>query len=627
MQQKLLTKRSASLIFTLAMIATACVPAQPAAQPAAKVAEATTAVEATKAPEATTAPEPTKAPSFQIANLKDVPREKTLVLTPWYNGNQLNGYENWNVLANTGAMRDLGGNKGVFEGLMYTNLNTGEITPWLAESFEVNAEFTKYTVKLRSGVKWADDKAFTCKDVKYTLELLRDRAPEYSNSSYMKEWLKDVTCNGDLIAEINLNKPNARFFREKLAAGHENHIPIVPEHIWSQQKVITEFTNLDMDKGFPIGTGPYKLVSASAQQIILDRRDTWWGAETGFKKMPAPERIIMTVAASDEALGEAYITNKIDYGNALQVGTYQAAVAKNPALRPWFKDGPVYGAGDGCNYVLIFNNAKEPFSNKSVRLATNYAIDRSKIVELGYLGATRPNVAPFSNYLSAAWLKGDFVQVIQSFGRDKTDPGLVDKYMEEAGYTKNADTKWEKEGKPIQIKIRTPDWLAPIGPIVTEQLLQAGFTAEEAPDRTGAWANELLAGQFDATVMVHCNSLYDPFNTLQDYHSKNATDIGTPSANIFGSHRYKNPELDKILNDMEKLPGVNTDTDYINLVEKATKIYLDDLPELVLAEELHVIPANETYWKGWPNSADPYVAPFPCWDDIYLAMFKLQPAK
>jgi hypothetical protein len=51
------------------------------------------------------------------------------------------------------------------------------------------------------------------------------------------------------------------------------------------------------------------------------------------------------------------------------------------------------------------------------------------------------------------------------------------------------------------------------------------------------------------------------------------------------------------------------------------------MPEIILVEELHVIPANTTYWQGWPSKSDPYVAPFPCWDDIYLALFKLTPAQ
>jgi peptide/nickel transport system substrate-binding protein len=51
------------------------------------------------------------------------------------------------------------------------------------------------------------------------------------------------------------------------------------------------------------------------------------------------------------------------------------------------------------------------------------------------------------------------------------------------------------------------------------------------------------------------------------------------------------------------------------------------MPTILLAEELHVIPANYTYWTGYPNADDPYVAPYPCWRDIFLMTLRLQPAQ
>ena len=68
------------------------------------------------------------------------------------------------------------------------------------------------------------------------------------------------------------------------------------------------------------------------------------------------------------------------------------------------------------------------------------------------------------------------------------------------------------------------------------------------------------------------------------------------------------------------------DPKYMENVTAATKIILEDMPAIVLAAELHVIPGNYTYWKGFPNSDDPYAAPFPCWRDIFLMTMKLQPA-
>ena len=66
------------------------------------------------------------------------------------------------------------GLKGIYEALFYTNLNTGELIPWQAESYTYNDDFTEVTLKLRDGVTWCDGTKFTADDVKFTLEMLRD---------------------------------------------------------------------------------------------------------------------------------------------------------------------------------------------------------------------------------------------------------------------------------------------------------------------------------------------------------------------------------------------------------------------------------------------------------------------
>src|SRR4030095_9117936 len=118
--------RTSMLLTAVMMVTAACTTAaptaapQPTQPPAAAEATATTApaAEATKAEEAATS-----APA-QGGAVKDVPREKTLIVTTWYFGNQLQGFDNYNIYMNGGAQRDLGGNKGIYENLMYTNMNT-----------------------------------------------------------------------------------------------------------------------------------------------------------------------------------------------------------------------------------------------------------------------------------------------------------------------------------------------------------------------------------------------------------------------------------------------------------------------------------------------------------------------
>ena len=79
-----------------------------------------------------------------------------------------------------GALRGNGGNVGMSEGLFYRNLNNGEETPWLGESYKPNADFTQWTIKLRKGVEWSDGEAFTCKDVKFTLDTADGQRPRHA---------------------------------------------------------------------------------------------------------------------------------------------------------------------------------------------------------------------------------------------------------------------------------------------------------------------------------------------------------------------------------------------------------------------------------------------------------------
>src|SRR5690348_3402334 len=117
----------APLLLAAMMLASACTGGaapQPTAAPA-----ATQAPGATSAPEATSAPAATAAASAapQAGQVKDVPREKTHVVTLWSDtGGAIPAFDNWNPLMNAGnALRGNGGNAGLSEGLFYRNLNDG----------------------------------------------------------------------------------------------------------------------------------------------------------------------------------------------------------------------------------------------------------------------------------------------------------------------------------------------------------------------------------------------------------------------------------------------------------------------------------------------------------------------
>ena len=402
----------------------------------------------------------------------------------------------------------------------------------------------------------------------------------------------------------------------------------MPEHIWGD-KNIEDFTNFDLAQGWPVGTGAYKLVSSSTQQFIFDRRDDWWGAQTGFEDLPAPERIILISVGGDESMAQLLIANDVDSGHALQPGTYSAVLDRNPNIKSWNSEGPIWGAPDGCGYNLVFNNDKEPWSNLDVRLALNYALDRAQISSLGYQNANYPIVAPYSAYMSDRWMGAGAEEVLAKYDRDRQDLSLVEEHMQAAGYAKNADGMWAKDGEVLSIPLRTPPQWAPLTPVVASQFKKAGFDAIEMlePEGSSAWVDAISLGEFDTMFLVHCGSISEPYETLKDLHSKFASPVGEKCPSIIACTRYRNPEYDLIIDEMESMVGSLDNARYVELANQALDIYLRDMPELMLLEELHVVIFNETYWTGWPNAENPYVAPYPPWEAWYIIVHTIQPAE
>ena len=569
-------------------------------------------------------------PASVGAGLAEVPRNRTLLITPWGLDNHLpNAAESYNIYQTGVGHQRESGNKTIYEALFYTNVNTGELIPWQATGFEYNADYTAVTVRLRPGVEWADGEPFTARDVKYTIEMLAAAAPELRYSTIYEEWVKGVDIIDDLTVVIHLTRPGPRWFVENLALGHENHQVMMPEHIWRDVDPLT-FTNLDIRAGWPVGTGAYKLVYTSPQQMIYDRRDEWWGAETGFMPMPQVERLIVIPAASDEAMAQLYLRNLIDSGNPLQPGTYEAVRSRNDKLSSWSAQGPVWGAPDGCIYNIVLNTRKEPMSNRDVRLALNYAIDRSRLSILGYESANFPRVAPFSGYGAIQrYVPGRLQGVIDKWDRDRPDQALVDRHMTAAGYGRDSGGFWSRGGERMKLTVRGPEWLAPIAPPMTQQFRDAGFDALQVIEPGGStlWVDDLRSGNFEMFFLNHCGSLTEPYETLRDFHSRYAPVHTQSSPNFLAGSGYADAGLDSLLDAMEGMVASPDDPAYMDLAARALDIFLRDMPEIMTLEEVHVVVFNNTYWTGWPSAADPYVAPYPCWEAWNLVMHRLRPVQ
>ncbi len=107
-----------------------------------------------------------------------------------------------------GNRRDQGFHQVCLEPLLILNYQTGEMMPWLAESFTSNETLDVGRSSCEAMVNWQDGEALNADDCLHDPDADR-QAPELGDSAAMKDWVKSVEKVDDLTVQFNLTAPES----------------------------------------------------------------------------------------------------------------------------------------------------------------------------------------------------------------------------------------------------------------------------------------------------------------------------------------------------------------------------------------------------------------------------------
>ena len=265
--------------------------------------------------------------------------------------------------ANASSAVATAANQHIFEGLVDLDPSTRKPYLELAKAQpQASADGLTWTVQLRDGAKFSDGTPVTADDVAHSfMRVLKPSDPAAPPLMQgFVSFIDSVTAKDTTTVEFKLKFPFA-LFPERIAV-----IKIVPK-----AKTADDAASKAFDTA-PIGSGPYKLDSASKESgLKLSKNPSYNG--------PKPAKAdTMTWNTTTEA--SARVAD-------LQGGRVQA-IESVPYLNVDALKGKfTVDEKQAFNQVfLMFNTSAKPFNDKRVRQALHYAINKDTVIKTALNG-------------------------------------------------------------------------------------------------------------------------------------------------------------------------------------------------------------------------------------------------
>ena len=404
------------------------------------------------------------------------------------------------------------------------------VKPALAESWDIPDPLT-YVFHLHHGVKFHDGRPLTSRDVKWTFDSLLAHQVR-STKAAVYRFVDRVEAPDDFTVIFRLKEP----FAPLLWNLSDGAMGIVP------------YGTLDEETGNPIGSGPFRFVSAEPdKEVILERNDDYWGAKAKLGQIrfavvpdPTTRPLELRKGSADVAI------------NALSPDMV-LTLQRNTDLQ--VERGP----GTVLQY-LAFNLRDPILRDVQVRRAIAYAIDRKPMIDYLWRGFVRPAASVLP---PESWAYDPRVETYEH------DPGKARQMLDAAGY------KVGSNGVRFHLTMKTSTEEAPrlLAAVLQQQLRDVGIELDTRTFEFATFFADVTSGAFQVYSLRWVAGNEDPDIFEYAFHS----DKFAPN----GANRgyYKNPKLDLLIDQARRETDQNVRK---KLYAEIQEILADDLPYINL---------------------------------------------
>jgi ABC-type transport system substrate-binding protein len=402
-----------------------------------------------------------------------------------------------------------------FEEMLFNTLldydNDGNLVPELATGWDVSADQRTYLFHLRQDARFTNGRSVVADDIRYSIERVLNPRTQSQGVEFFRGIAGAEDCSPEQCRVRGIETPDAhtiRFtlrdfdplFLHKLAMPFAAAVPAEEVERWGE-----DFAR------HPVGSGPFQLQEwVSGQRLLLVRNPHYF--ITGVPRLAGVQRL---VGVNEDLEWLKYESGQLDVAGIPPAEFPR--VVRDPHYKPMLRHVTTMRT----TYLGI-NCQLPPFTDRGIRQAMNYAINKEKLLRLinnrgvvarGFLPPNMPGYNPeVTGY--------DF------------EPQRARQLLADAGY---------ENGFSTTLWIRSDETMLRLAQAVQQDLADVGVRIQI---KAIAWGPFLEAVKLPDLVPVFLlgweADFPDPSNFLEVLlHSKN---IGSNN-----NTNYRNPEVDALL--------------------------------------------------------------------------------
>jgi peptide/nickel transport system substrate-binding protein len=442
--------------------------------------------------------------------------------------------------------------------------------------------------RLRHNVKWQDGQPLTCADLKFTWQVVMNPSTNAVSTEGYRD-IRDIDCSNPYVAVVHMKRLYAPYIQELWSS--DSNVPILPQHILVKYNDKNGSINHASYNAKPVGSGPFQVVEwIRGSHIRLHANPNY------FLGKPKLNDILISFIPNENTMETQIRSHEIDLmanGTGVNWPRYARLAAEK-------KNGVTAMPVDSLTFDnIVFNTRSAILSDRRVRIALAYALNKREIVAKIYHGAAF--IAQTDDHPRYSWAyNGNLVGPRYDLQRAKN-------ILNSAGWKPGPDGIRTKNGRRLEFTFTAAaesTLSRAVQTLVQQQWREAGVQADVKNfDATALFANGnagiIASGRYDAAIYGY-GSAPDP----DDSTLYSSEDLAPRGQNV---SLWENARATQALRD-----GLNTldlnrrKRDYTVVQEELLK----DVPVIIIAYRKDIYVFNKDLQNFYPS---PVVAFWNAW--------------